>query len=79
LAATTGTPCVTTLPQGSWAPWRATIGTTTKQQVAGASPAVVQRLSTDARGFSRQPCWPQYWAWRQVPVIGFQARNSAIA
>jgi pimeloyl-ACP methyl ester carboxylesterase len=22
---------------------------------------------------------PQYWAWHQVPVIGFQARNSAIS
>jgi hypothetical protein len=28
-AATTGTPFVTTLPQGTWAPWTATIGTTT--------------------------------------------------
>ena len=27
-AATTGTPWVTTLPQGTWAPWTATIGTT---------------------------------------------------
>ena len=29
-------------------------------------------------GCERQPPWPD-WAWRQVPVIGFQARNSAIA
>ena len=28
-ADTTGTPWVTTLPQGTWAPWTATIGTTT--------------------------------------------------
>jgi hypothetical protein len=28
-AATTGTPSTTTLPQGTWAPWTATIGTTT--------------------------------------------------
>src|SRR5215216_2337977 len=28
-AATTGTPFTTTLPQGTWAPWTATIGTTT--------------------------------------------------
>jgi hypothetical protein len=28
-AASTGTPLVTTLPQGTWAPWTATIGTTT--------------------------------------------------
>ena len=28
-AGTTGTPSVTTLPQGTWAPWTATIGTTT--------------------------------------------------
>jgi hypothetical protein len=27
-AATTGTPSVTTLPHGTWAPWMATIGTT---------------------------------------------------
>ncbi len=27
-AATTGTPSITTLPQGTWAPWTATIGTT---------------------------------------------------
>jgi hypothetical protein len=27
-ADTTGTPLVTTLPQGTWAPWTATIGTT---------------------------------------------------
>jgi hypothetical protein len=26
LAATTGTPSITTLPQGTWAPWTATIG-----------------------------------------------------
>ena len=28
-AATTGTPLVTTLPQGTWAPWTATTGSTT--------------------------------------------------
>ena len=28
-AGTTGTPSMTTLPQGTWAPWTATIGTTT--------------------------------------------------
>jgi hypothetical protein len=30
LAATTGTPSTTTLPQGTWAPWTATIGTTAR-------------------------------------------------
>jgi hypothetical protein len=28
LAGTTGTPCMTTLPQGTWAPWTATTGST---------------------------------------------------
>jgi hypothetical protein len=28
-AGTIGTPFMTTLPQGTWAPWTATIGTTT--------------------------------------------------
>jgi hypothetical protein len=32
-AATTGTPSLTTLPQGTWAPWMATIGTTATPRV----------------------------------------------
>ena len=40
--------------------------------------SVLQPLSTGAQGSLGSPCW-LVWAWRQVPVIGFQARNSAIA
>jgi hypothetical protein len=34
-ADTTGTPSTTTLPQGTWAPWTATIGTTTTTTTPG--------------------------------------------
>ena len=41
--------------------------------------SVVQRLSTGARGCLGSHAGAQCWTWRHVPVIGFQARNSAIA
>jgi hypothetical protein len=37
-AATTGTPFMTTLPHGTWAPWTATIGTTTTTTSGGHRP-----------------------------------------
>jgi hypothetical protein len=53
-AATTGTPSMTTLPQGTWTPWMATTGTTTTHHVGVSQdlggPVGLERHGAHCRG-----------------------------
>ena len=58
LADMTGTPSMTTFPQGTWAPWTATIGTPARpgsgQDLGGYVIRPRDRITIDARTVARQ-------------------------